>query len=111
MADEPKSQAAISLFRFRMRDLAPARHDEYKATSERLRTVAAAMPGFVSFRSYTGDNGELLVTVEFASAEALAAWRDHPDHQRAQQRGREEFYAEYQVINCAVMYKHGYKHP
>ena len=44
-----------------------------------------------------------LAVVELASAEALTAWRDHPDHRKAQQRGRNDFYAEYEIINCAVL--------
>ena len=44
-----------------------------------------------------------LAVVEFASAQALTAWRDHPDHRKAQQRGRNDFYAEYEIINCAVL--------
>jgi heme-degrading monooxygenase HmoA len=35
---------------------------------------------------------------EFASAEALAAWRDHPDHDEAQQSGHNEFYSEYEIM-------------
>jgi hypothetical protein len=27
-----------------------------------------------------------------------------------QQRGRDAFYAEYQIVNCAVMHKYEYKH-
>jgi len=41
--------------------------------------------------------------------EALVAWRDHPDHRKAQQRGRNDFYAEYEIINCAVLHRYGYK--
>jgi heme-degrading monooxygenase HmoA len=60
---------------------------------QHCRAVAAsAMHGFISFRHYTSDDGEMPVVVEFASAEALAAWRDHPDHRKAQQRGRNDFY-------------------
>ena len=83
--------------------------DEYSSTAERLLTLASAMPGFISFRHYTSDDGEMLAVVEFASAEALAAWRDHTEHHKAQQRGRNDFYAEYEIINCAVMHKYGYK--
>ena len=30
----------------------------------------------------------------------LLAWRNHPEHQRMQQRGREEFMAEYHIQVC-----------
>jgi heme-degrading monooxygenase HmoA len=109
VAKNQNSEHIISLFRFRMRDLTPAQREEYSSTAERLLTLASAMPGFISFRHYTSDDDELLAVVEFASAQALAAWRGHPDHREAQQRGRNEFYAEYEIINCAVMHKYGYK--
>jgi len=110
VTDEQKSQHVISLFRFRMQDLTPVQSEEYNSTAERLMKIASAMPGFISFRDYTGHDGEMLVVVEFASAEALAAWRNHPDHRKAQQRGRNDFYAEYEIANCAVMHKYGFKH-
>ena len=110
MAGEQKSPHVLSVFRFRMRDLSPAQCEEYGSMAERLLRIASAMPGFISFRRYVSEDGEMLVMVEFASAEALAAWRDQPEHRRAQQRGREEFYAEYQVVNCAVINEYGYKH-
>jgi len=110
VAGEQKSPHVLSIFRFRMRDLSPGQSEEYGSTAERLLKIASAMPGFISFRHYVSEDGEMLVMVEFASAEALAAWRDQPEHRRAQQRGREEFYAEYQVVNCAVINEYGYKH-
>ena len=111
MADEKKSPHVISLFRFRMRELTPAQNDEYSRTAERLMKTASAMPGFISFRDYTGRDGEILVMVEFASAEELAAWRNHPEHREAQQHGRDAYYAEYEIVNCSVIHKYDYKHP
>jgi heme-degrading monooxygenase HmoA len=109
VAEEQNSEHVISLFRFRMRDLTPVQREEYRSTAERLLMLASAMPGFISLRHYTSDDGEMLAVVEFASAEALAAWRDHPEHRKAQQRGRNDFYAEYEIINCAVLHRYEYK--
>lgn len=52
-----------------------------------------AMLGFISLRHYTTDDSEMLAVIESTSAEALAAWRDHPDHHKVQQRGHNDFYA------------------
>ena len=104
MTDEQKLQHVISLFRFRLRNLTPAQNEEYTRTADRLLKIASSMPGFISFRDYSGHDGEMLVVVEFSSAETLAAWRNHPDHRAAQQRGRDEFYVEYQVVSCGVMH-------
>ena len=84
--------------------------EEYSSTHKHMRTLASAIPGFISFRRYTSEDGETLAVTEFASAEALAAWRDHPDHGTAQQRGRHEFYSEYEIIKCTVIHRYGYKH-
>lgn len=111
MAHDKKSQHVISLFRFRMRNLTQAQGEQYGAIADHLLKAASAMPGFVSFRNYTAEDGEMLVMVEFTSAEALAAWRDHSEHRSAQQHGRGEFYSEYQVTNCAVLNQYGFKHP
>ena len=109
MAAARSSEHVISLFRFGMQHLTPTQREEYSSTAERLLTLASAMPGLISFRHSTSDDGELLTVVEFASAEALTAWRDHPDHCKVRQRGRNDCYAEYEIINSAVMHKYGYK--
>ena len=111
MAEEQTTQHVISLFRFRTRNLTPAQGEECSNIAERLMRIASRMPGFVSHRQYKGDTDEVLRVVEFASAYELEAWHKHPEHQEAQQRGRDEFYAEYQIVNCVVMNKHEYKHP
>ena len=36
----------------------------------------------------------------FEDEQALAAWRDHPDHAETHRRGVEEVYATYQVEIC-----------
>ena len=41
----------------------------------------------------------------FASDADEAAWRDDAAHRAAQQRGRDEFYAEYDVAVCAVQHR------
>jgi heme-degrading monooxygenase HmoA len=102
MAEEQNSEHVVSLLRYRMRDLTPAQHQEYSSTAERLFTLASAMPGFISVRHYTGDDGESMLVVEFASAAALAAWHDHPEHRKAQQRGRDDFFGKSPIAPCCA---------
>jgi heme-degrading monooxygenase HmoA len=45
------------------------------------------------------DGGELLVA-RFESHEALAEWRNQPEHRIAQQLGRERFFAKYRIDVC-----------
>ena len=62
--------------------------------------LARAMPGFLSFKSFASEDGERVSLIEFESMKCLEAWRDHPEHRRAQQAGRERFYSEYHLQVC-----------
>ena len=53
------------------------------------------MPGFVSYTNFRSEDGERVSLIEFESAEALGAWRTHPEHAAAMKLGRERYYEEY----------------
>jgi heme-degrading monooxygenase HmoA len=82
---------------FRSR-LHPEGEEEYTELAPRILELAEGMPGFVSFERFTADDGERLALVTFESLEELEAWRRHPEHLAAQQRGRERLYAEYKIV-------------
>jgi len=109
MAEQKNSQHVVAFFRYRMNDLSAAEREEYNSTAERLYAIASAMPGFVSYREYEAHDGELLGMTEWASAEALSAWREHPEHRKAQDRGRKIFYSEYEITICAPLHKYDFK--
>lgn len=91
----------ILLFSTTARD--DAVRDEYERMEARMRELAAATPGFVSWRDYTAPDGEAIGVVEFESEDALAAWRDHPDHAAVHKRGRDAVYASYRVRICRLV--------
>lgn len=92
----------VIVFRSRMRqDLPEAPLGELGAMAQRMYELASAMPGFVSYKDFVAEDGENVSIVEFESPEALAAWRNHPEHVLAQARGRAEFFAEYHIQVCA----------
>ena len=62
--------------------------EAYRRTSAMMRELVAAMPGFISYTTFTADSGEGTTVVRFESNEALEAWRTHPEHQQAQAMGR-----------------------
>lgn len=109
MAQEKNPDRVISIFRFRMKNLSAAEREEYNLTAGRLLEIVNAMPGFISFREYKGHDGEFLGVTEWASAEALAAWRDNPEHRKAQERGRQIFYAEYEISICKALREYRFK--
>ena len=70
---------------------------------ERMYELASGLPGFISYKDFTAEDGEGVSVVEFETLETLAAWREHPEHKKAQQRGREDFFSEYRIQVCAPM--------
>lgn len=72
----------------------------YQADSERMEEAARAQPGFVSFKSYVADDGEVIAVSEWESEEAARAWGRNPDHATVQGRGRSDYYAEYTLFSC-----------
>jgi heme-degrading monooxygenase HmoA len=87
----------VVIFRSRLK---PGVAPEIESLGGRMYALGAAMPGFVSYREYAAADGESVAIVEFESHEALAAWREHPEHKTAQQRGRDHFFAEYRITVC-----------
>ena len=69
---------------------------------ERMVALATAMPGFVSYKDFNAADGEAVTVVEFASEPELLAWRNHPEHVAAQERGRREFFSDYKIQICHV---------
>ncbi len=90
----------IVLFRVRTRGDIDA--EAYEYTFERMLEFVAEIPGFNRITGYTGEDGTELAVVEFESPEAVATWREHPAHVEARNRGRTEFFAEYEITVATV---------
>jgi heme-degrading monooxygenase HmoA len=67
--------------------------DELSMLHQKMQAIVTTMPGFISVKMFTAEDGEVLALAEFASLDSLTAWKEHPEHVVAQQRGREEFFA------------------
>jgi heme-degrading monooxygenase HmoA len=93
---------------FRSRLKPEADHEALAQLGQRMYELAAAMPGYVSYKDFAAEDGESAAIVEFESLETLAAWREHPEHRAAQQRGREEFFAEYHIQVCTPVRAYGF---
>ena len=91
----------IVLLRITMR--ADADLAAYEALGGRMDELVRAMPGFVSVNYYTAADGDAFSLVTFESAEALAVWRDLPEHVEAQRQGRQRFYSSYSIQVCEVV--------
>jgi len=87
----------VVVFRARIR---PEAEEAYYALAEEMAAIARSLPGFISYKGYFAEDGERVSIHEWESAEHLRAWREHPDHVKAQERGRREFYEEYTLYVC-----------
>ena len=99
----------LVVFRNRKRD----GHDAaaYQADAARMEAMARAQPGFVSFKSYTGDDGEVIALSEWVDAEAARSWGSQPDHALVQARGRAEYNQDYTLYTCDEPRTHRYERP
>jgi len=95
---EADGPAVITVFRNRLNVEDPDAVSEYHETAQRMLELARAMPGFVDFKTFEADDGERVSIITFSSPAAQRAWRDHPEHRQAQQRGRDRFYTSYDIV-------------
>ncbi|TDG15468.1 antibiotic biosynthesis monooxygenase [Seongchinamella unica] len=80
------------IFRADIRQLNP----EYVQLAEQLRTLAMERYGCREFFSCTEGNQEVAISY-WDSEQQISRWKQDPLHQRAQQLGREQWYASYRV--------------
>lgn len=90
----------IIVFRSRLRR---GVEERYERRVEEVAAIGESMPGFVSSKDFTAEDGERLTLIEFESAETLAAWRAQAEHRRAQAEGRDEFFECYSVQVCELV--------
>jgi heme-degrading monooxygenase HmoA len=90
----------VTVFRSRLR---PGVRDDYVAWVGRMEKLAATMPGYISHKGFFADDGERVTIVEFEDEAGMRAWREHPLHVKAQERGREKFYTEYHYQVCTIV--------
>ena len=92
--------AAVIVFRNRLVDDVPA---SYGPRAAEIFGYAQKMPGFKSFKMFTSDDGERLALIEFETEAHSRAWREHAEHVKAQQEGRDLYYSEYSLQICEVV--------
>jgi heme-degrading monooxygenase HmoA len=90
----------VVLFRSRPR---PGRDEaEFQRTFERMLELVSGMDGFLGLEGFGGEDGSELVVAKFSTDDAIRAWKAQPEHVATQQRGRDEFFREYQLTVAAV---------
>lgn len=80
---------------------------EYADTAKHMLELASQSEGFLGVESVR-DSGGFGITVSYwKSEEAIAAWREEEEHRLARKRGREEWYADFQVRVACVERTYG----
>lgn len=85
---------------FRNRKRADIDAEAYGAEADLMETMAREQPGFISFKSYVADDGEVVALSEWEDENAALAWRRVAEHSAAQSRGRSEYYEDYTLFAC-----------
>jgi len=98
----------VTVFRSRLR---PGAEEAYAVVAEEMRQLVATMDGFVDQSFYTSADGERVTVVRFRDVESHRAWANHPDHVKAQVRGRRDFYAWYELCVAEELYEREYEEP
>jgi heme-degrading monooxygenase HmoA len=76
--------------------------DGYAEAAAAMDALAARQPGYRGVAS-TRDSAGLGITVSYWADEASAvAWRNHPDHVRIRNAGRNRWYESYDVVVAEV---------
>lgn len=88
----------VTVFRSRLRD--DAVDNGYPALADEMGERVESMPGFVEYKTFTAPDGERVTIAIFDSAEHQQGWREDPEHRKAQQRGRRDLYASYEISVC-----------
>lgn len=83
---------------FRNRKRADIDAAAYSADAQAMEALAARQPGYLGFKSYTADDGEVIALSEWEDEEAALAWRRVAHHAEMQARGRTEYYENYTLF-------------
>jgi heme-degrading monooxygenase HmoA len=96
---------------FRNRKRADIDQAAYQAEAARMEQLARAQPGYLSFKSYTAEDGEVIALSEWADEASARGWGRLAEHRAAQQRGREAYYESYTLFACDDPRTHAFAAP
>ena len=85
---------------FRNRKRADIDQAKYDAEAVWMVELASAQPGFISFKGYVAEDGEVIALSEWENEAAARDWGRVAEHRMAQVNGRNEYYATYTLFGC-----------
>lgn len=85
---------------FRNRKTAAMDAEQYYADAQEMVRLAQSQPGFIAFKDYAAEDGEIVALSEWESEAAALAWRRNTAHMLVQARGCDEYYESYTLFAC-----------
>jgi heme-degrading monooxygenase HmoA len=96
----------VTVFRSRLKEGA---HADYFDLAPRMGALAQTMPGYISHKVFTAEDGERVTIVEFEDEASQRNWSLNVLHVEAKKQGRANFYAEYNIKVCEVLRESRFK--
>jgi len=96
----------VTVFRSRLKEEA---HADYFDLAPQMGALAQSMPGYISHKVFTAEDGERVIIVEFADEASQRNWSTNALHVQAKKQGRTNFYAEYNIKVCEVLRESRFK--
>ena len=85
---------------FRNRKRADIDQAAYDTDAAAMEALARVQPGYISFKSYQAEDGEVIALSEWADEDAARAWGKVAEHRLVQARGRADYYQQYTLFAC-----------
>jgi heme-degrading monooxygenase HmoA len=90
----------VVVFRSRIQ---PAAEEAYREAAQTIVPTAMEVPGYLSHKVFSAEDGERVTIVEYASEDAMKVWGRDPRHVEVKKLGRQSFYSEYKVQVCNLI--------
>ena len=80
---------------------------DYEATAERIEELAKQQEGYLGIEFARDGLG---ITVSYwRDLDSISKWKNNIEHTEARNRGREQWYEQYQLRICKVEREYGFK--
>ncbi|NIB42701.1 antibiotic biosynthesis monooxygenase [Pseudomaricurvus alkylphenolicus] len=80
--------------------------ETYFETANRMRDLALNEYGCTEFTACTEGNSELAISY-WPDKDKIRAWKNNPEHRKAQQLGKSKWYKSYQVQIVEILHEYG----
>ena len=76
--------------------------EDYEDWNDRMVLLVKKQEGYLGHESYRNEQNESVTISYWRDPESIVKWRNHPEHQQAQELGRSKWYQRYRIRICRV---------